>query len=126
MLYINIIVRNLFNIVDQVFDRNSDGYISKSELCQTMKELGVTLTLEDLNEMMNEADVNQDGRIDYAGSLYLLFPCSLLNRTKKYQQNLSHAMQMFVYAQAQNKTNYTIQYFAPILRHSRSDLWLNL
>ena len=82
MLHLGIIVQNLLNIGDQVFDRNSDGYISKSELCQTMKELGVTLTLEDLNEMMNEADVNQDGRIDYAGSLCLLFPCS--NITKKY------------------------------------------
>lgn len=50
----------------KVFDRNSDGYISKTELYQTMKELGVKLSMEDLNEMMKEADINQDGRIDYA------------------------------------------------------------
>ena len=51
----------------QVFDRNSDGYISKTELYQTMKELGVRLSMDDLNEMMTAADINQDGRIDYAG-----------------------------------------------------------
>lgn len=50
----------------KVFDRNSDGYISKTELYQTMKELGVKLSMEDLDEMMKEADINQDGRIDYA------------------------------------------------------------
>ena len=52
----------------QVFDRNSDGYISKTELYQTMKELGVRLSMDDLNEMMTAADINRDGRIDYAGT----------------------------------------------------------
>jgi len=32
-----------------------------------MKELGVRLSMDDLNEMMTAADINQDGRIDYAG-----------------------------------------------------------
>ena len=32
-----------------------------------MKELGVRLSMDDLNEMMSAADMNQDGRIDYAG-----------------------------------------------------------
>lgn len=50
----------------KIFDRNADGYISKTELYQTMKELGVKLSMDDLNEMMKAADVNQDGRIDYA------------------------------------------------------------
>ena len=61
-----------------MFDRNADGYISKTELYQTMKELGVNLSIEDLEEMMKAADVNQDGRIDYAGAFVLaishLFP----------------------------------------------------
>ena len=37
-----------------------------------MKELGVKLSLEDLNEMMSAADINQDGKIDYAGRLIVL------------------------------------------------------
>jgi Ca2+-binding EF-hand superfamily protein len=51
-----------------VFDRNSDGYVSKSELYHTLKELGVNLSLEELNNKMKEADTNQDGCIDYAGN----------------------------------------------------------
>lgn len=50
----------------KVFDRNSDGYVSKSELYHTLKELGVNLTLDELNRHMQAADSNQDGRIDYA------------------------------------------------------------
>lgn len=50
-----------------MFDRNSDGYISKSELHRTMTDLGIDLTKEDLDVMMEEADINKDGRIDYAG-----------------------------------------------------------
>lgn len=53
-------------IAFKVFDRNSDGYISKSELCQTMTDLGINLTRDDLDVMMAEADINKDGRIDYA------------------------------------------------------------
>jgi Ca2+-binding EF-hand superfamily protein len=53
-----------------VFDRNSDGYVSKSELYHTLKELGVNLSLEELNNKMKEADINQDGCIDYAGIFF--------------------------------------------------------
>jgi len=61
-------------VLVQVFDRNSDGYISKTELYQTMKELGVRLSMDDLNEMMTAADINQDGRIDYAGTAAAMYP----------------------------------------------------
>lgn len=59
----------------QVFDRNSDGYVSKSELYHTLRELGVNLSLEELNSQMSQADTNQDGCIDYAGwcPAYYLF-----------------------------------------------------
>ena len=55
------------DFVPQVFDHNCDGYISKRELFDTMKQLGIKLTLEDLNEMMKQADINGDGKIDYSG-----------------------------------------------------------
>jgi len=32
-----------------------------------MNDLGIELSREDLDAMMDEADVNKDGRIDYAG-----------------------------------------------------------
>lgn len=76
-MFVNTII-NCISVVDcrklemvcafvQMFDRNSDGYISKAELYHTLKELGVNLSLEELNSKMREADSNQDGRIDYAG-----------------------------------------------------------
>jgi len=58
------------NVRLQVFDHNSDGYISKLELHKTMNSLGIELSREDLDAMMDEADVNKDGRIDYAGNNY--------------------------------------------------------
>jgi hypothetical protein len=65
-------VRSDQTIVGQVFDRSSDGYVSKSELYHTLKELGVNLSLEELNSQMKEADTNQDGCIDYGGDNLLL------------------------------------------------------
>jgi len=43
--------------------------VSKSELYHTLKDLGVNLSLEELNNKMKEADTNQDGCIDYAGEI---------------------------------------------------------
>jgi len=37
----------------EVFDHNGDGFISKLELHRTMNELGVPLTREDLDAMMD-------------------------------------------------------------------------
>lgn len=52
-------------ITFKVFDRNADGYISRMELEQTMSDIGVRLSSEELDVMMNEADTNKDGKIDY-------------------------------------------------------------
>mmetsp|Transcript_122481 Transcript_122481/g.240379 ORF Transcript_122481/g.240379 Transcript_122481/m.240379 type:complete len:140 (+) Transcript_122481:72-491(+) len=49
----------------RVFDINGDGYITKDELRTTMLGLNLALTSEQLDEMMKEADVNQDGKVDY-------------------------------------------------------------
>ncbi|GFO35327.1 calmodulin [Plakobranchus ocellatus] len=49
----------------KVFDRNGDGYVSTSELRETMASLGEPLTQEELEDMISEADKNNDGRIDY-------------------------------------------------------------
>jgi len=64
----DVICSNCFIV--KVFDRNSDGYISKLELHKTMIDLGIDLSREDLDVMMEEADINKDGRIDYAGYIY--------------------------------------------------------
>merc|ERR1711982_315259 len=48
-----------------VFDKDGDGFISKEELKIVMENLGETLTDEELQEMMNEADADNDGKLSY-------------------------------------------------------------
>jgi calmodulin len=49
-----------------VFDRNGDGFISKSEFKHCMMHFGEQFTDDEVEEMISEADSNRDGRIDYA------------------------------------------------------------
>lgn len=51
----------------QVFDKNSDGYIDEAELQQTMKDLGVVLSVDDIRAMMKKAGCESTGRIYYEG-----------------------------------------------------------
>lgn len=51
----------------KVFDKNGDGFISASELRQVMTTLGEKLTDEEVNEMIKEADVDGDGKVNYEG-----------------------------------------------------------
>jgi len=50
-----------FRIIDQ--DRN--GKISNIDIQRIAKELGVNLTLEEIQDMVQEADRNGDGEIDF-------------------------------------------------------------
>merc|ERR1711973_127456 len=49
----------------QVFDKNKDGFISVDELRQVMATLGETLSQEEIEEMIKEADQDGDGQVDY-------------------------------------------------------------
>jgi len=48
----------------RVFDHNGDGLISKGELLLTMNRLGETLTEEEVENMIMEADLDGDGKIN--------------------------------------------------------------
>ena len=48
-----------------MFDRNGDGYISKSEFKHCMMHFGEKFTDDEVEEMIAEADANNDGQIDY-------------------------------------------------------------
>ncbi|XP_033736460.1 calmodulin-like [Pecten maximus] len=48
-----------------VFDKDGNGFITGDELCQVMTSLGETLSDDEVNEMIGEADRNGDGKIDY-------------------------------------------------------------
>ena len=51
----------------RVFDANGDGRISVEELRHVMVNLGDPLTDEEVDEMMREADKDNDGYVDYEG-----------------------------------------------------------
>ncbi|XP_066917765.1 calmodulin-like [Clytia hemisphaerica] len=47
------------------FDQDGDGTITKEELKICMKRIGEDLSDEDLNEMLNEADLDGNGKIEF-------------------------------------------------------------
>lgn len=51
----------------KLFDTNNDNYISAEELKKVMVNLGENLTMEEIEEMIREADVDGDGQVSYDG-----------------------------------------------------------
>ncbi|KAK7268941.1 hypothetical protein RIF29_21651 [Crotalaria pallida] len=49
----------------KVFDKDQNGYISASELRDVMIKLGDIVTHKEVEEMINEADLDGDGQINY-------------------------------------------------------------
>lgn len=49
----------------RVFDKNGDGFISAAELRHVMTNLGEKLTDDQVDEMIREADLDNDGQIDW-------------------------------------------------------------
>lgn len=49
----------------RVFDKDGNGFISAAELRHIMTNLGEKLTDEEVDEMIKEADVDNDGQINY-------------------------------------------------------------
>lgn len=52
-----------FASIFSLFDQNKDNYISPYEIRETMKNLGENIDDNLLNEMMQAADIDHDGRI---------------------------------------------------------------
>ena len=55
-----------------MFDRNGDGRITRKELSDSLKNLGITISEQDLTQMIEKIDVNGDGFVDINefGELY--------------------------------------------------------
>jgi calmodulin len=49
----------------KVFDRDSNGFITSHELRHVMTNLGQSLSPEEIEEMVREADIDGDGQINY-------------------------------------------------------------
>ena len=61
-------VKEAFKIMD--IDQN--GYIDPSELKEVMTRFGQTLTDLEVEDMIREADMDGDGRVDYDEFKYLM------------------------------------------------------
>lgn len=55
----------------KVFDKDGSGDISAAELRHVMTSLGEKLTDEEVDEMIREADVDGDGKVNYEGQCRL-------------------------------------------------------
>ncbi|CAF1275886.1 unnamed protein product [Adineta steineri] len=49
----------------RIFDKEGQGFIIKEELLHIMTHLGEKLSIEEAEEMMNDADIYCDGKIRY-------------------------------------------------------------
>ena len=56
-----------FFSIHRVFDRDSNGYITRDELQRAMQMIGETVTESQLNDMLTLADLDKDGKINYEG-----------------------------------------------------------
>jgi len=73
----------------KVFDQNGDGLISGEELKLTMRSLGEALTEDEVGLMLEEADIDGDGKIDLQEFTRLL--SGLPQGTQVYQYGMAIA-----------------------------------
>ncbi|XP_058836044.1 calcium-binding protein E63-1 isoform X3 [Topomyia yanbarensis] len=66
----------------RVFDRDGNGYITRDELKSAMDMIGENVTEYQLNEMLELADADKDGRINYED-----FQLFFLNNIDTFVQN---------------------------------------
>ena len=74
--------KELQDVFDQ-FDKDKDGKISAKELENAMQSMGQTPTGEEINEMMREVDLNQDGKIDFDEFMSLMIKNSPDTQTEE-------------------------------------------
>ncbi len=53
----------------RIFDENGDHFITAKELKNVMKKLGQTLTDEEIDMMITEADTDGDKQVNYKGTV---------------------------------------------------------
>lgn len=51
----------------KVFDKDNDGFISPPELRFVMQNLGEELSEHEVHEMIREADLDGDGKVNFTG-----------------------------------------------------------
>ena len=54
----------------KIFDKNGDGKIDPKELRHVMTNLGEKLTDDEVDEMIQTADADGDGKVNYEGQYF--------------------------------------------------------
>ena len=62
----------IFRDAFRIFDRNKDGYIDMAELRKMFAMVGGLFSKDDMEEFMNEADKDGNGKIDYEEFIRML------------------------------------------------------
>uniref|UniRef100_A0A5B7BC52 Putative calmodulin-like protein 3 n=1 Tax=Davidia involucrata TaxID=16924 RepID=A0A5B7BC52_DAVIN len=60
------------------FDKNKDGFITKKELTESLKSMGMLMTEREVGEMVEKVDSNGDGLIDLDEFCELFFDYSMV------------------------------------------------
>ncbi|XP_053689100.1 calmodulin-beta-like [Sabethes cyaneus] len=56
----------------KIFDRDGDGFLSVDELSAVMKNFGERLSDDELADLLDEADIDKDGKINYEEFIIML------------------------------------------------------
>ena len=75
--------KNELQVVFDQFDKDKDGKISGKELENAMVSMGQNPTEDEINEMMKEVDLNQDGLIDFDEFMILMTKSSPDTQTEE-------------------------------------------
>ena len=55
-----------------IIDKDNDGLVSKEDLKKVLRELGMNINDEGIEDMIKEADKNGDGNVDVEGFLSVM------------------------------------------------------
>ncbi|CAA7026467.1 unnamed protein product [Microthlaspi erraticum] len=79
--------------VFQMFDKNGDGTITRKELSETLRSLGIYIPDKELTQMIEKIDVNGDGcvDIDEFGALYK----TLMDEEDEEEEDMKEAFNVF-------------------------------
>ncbi|KAK4196330.1 hypothetical protein QBC40DRAFT_209562 [Triangularia verruculosa] len=81
-----------FKEVFEIFDKDGTGDITAAELGAVMRELGLNPSPEELQDIVNEADLNKDGVISFEEFLSLM---SMGVKETDTEQELINAFKVF-------------------------------
>ncbi|CAF0810547.1 unnamed protein product [Brachionus calyciflorus] len=62
---LNLSEQERIRLIFKIFDKDNDGYISRIELEEGCRKMKINIDENDIDEIFDEADENDDGKIDY-------------------------------------------------------------